>query len=260
MTISQYYDIPSRRENGDIDIFLFGENLLCDSIVRKQGIYVETIIEKDSTFNIEGIAVENHRVFFDEEMAFEREDKMYRRAQQMLYDMFEKGELRDFEVGSVTVKQLSPQSSALYHILHLFRHTTCLMLVMRHFCDWVVIFDKYRNEIDVEQLREQLIELNLDTFVGCVEQFCEEKFGYKPYLVEAKQAMQKKSQYLDEIIMLFNNEKQYIMPGAKAIKYKYMRYRAYKLYFGTTSIFESFVPEIYRNINIKLKRVVCSHE
>ncbi len=261
LTISQYYDTPARRESGDVDIFLFGDNKICDNIMRKQGITVESIIQKDSTFNIDGICVENHLRLFDEEMAFKREEIMYCKADKMLSDMFQNKELDDFQVRDVSCKQLSQQCAALYHILHLFRHTTCLMLVVRHFCDWVVLFDKYKNEIDVERLRAQLNELNLTTFVKCVERYCNLRLGYEPYIFpQSNENLVNEVDYIDEIIMLFNSEKRYYLPGGKALVYKYMRYKAYKMYFGTTSIFESFIPEIYKNVNLKLKKIVCSQK
>ncbi len=259
LTVSQYYPVPARRECGDIDLFLFENKELCDNIMRGRGIEVNTKSQKDSAFVIEGVYVENHSSLFDQDMAFEREATMYDRAQSIFYEMFRGDGLEEFELQDIKVSQLTPQCSALYQILHLFRHTTCLILALRQFCDFSVLFTKYRETIDIEELRAQLKELNLEFFVESVEEFCKQHFGYQPYIIASTSgSIEKGVEFFSEILSLFNSPKRYIIPGRKALVHKYKRYRSYKLFFPPTSLIESFIPEMFRYIKLKFRGIICS--
>ncbi len=259
LTASQYYPVPARRECGDVDLFLFEGKELCDNIMRDHGIDVNTQSQKDSAFVINGVYVENHRSLFDEEMTFEREAEMYDRAQSMLYDMFKSDGLTEFDIEDIKVSQLAPQCSALYQVLHLFRHTTCLVLAIRQFCDFAVLFSKYRELIDIELLREQLKDLNLEYFVECTEEFCRQQFGYQPYIIASSSTSTAKGvAFLSEILSLFNSPKKYHIPGRKALVHKYKRYKSYKLFFAPTSLTESYIPEMCRYIKLKFRGIICS--
>ncbi len=59
--LSEYYPVPSHRECGDIDIFLFDDYDKGNRLIEQQGIKVDRTGFKHSKFRFCGVTVENHK-------------------------------------------------------------------------------------------------------------------------------------------------------------------------------------------------------
>lgn len=63
--VGKYYPIPSHRQCGDIDIYLFGDYEKGNKIIESLGIEINRENSKHSVFTFHSVMVENHKSFLD---------------------------------------------------------------------------------------------------------------------------------------------------------------------------------------------------
>jgi hypothetical protein len=146
------YPIPSHREGGDIDIYLFGEYEKGNSIVESLGLKVnkgKTVNPKHSVFHFKGIPIENHKWFLNYEYAF----KHNKTIEDKLFGLIDYRDCETLSIGKETVYIPPPMFNAFYLIMHAVSHLSGFGVVVRHLCDWAVFLKKYHHNIDFDELK-----------------------------------------------------------------------------------------------------------
>lgn len=146
------YPIPSHREGGDIDIYLFGDYEKGNSIMEAMDIKVDkgkTVNPKHSVFHFKSIPIENHKWFLNYEYAF----KHSKTIEDKLYGLIDYKSCETLKIGNETVYIPPPMFNAFYLIMHAVSHLSGFGVVVRHLCDWAVFLKKYHHNIDFEELK-----------------------------------------------------------------------------------------------------------
>lgn len=146
------YPVPSHREGGDIDIYLFGEYNKGNSIMETMGIKVykdKTVNPKHSVFHYKGIPIENHKWFLNYEYAF----KHNKTIDDKLFDLIDYRSCETLNIGNETVYLPPPMFNAFYIMMHAITHLSGFGVVLRHLCDWAVFLKKYHQNIDFDELK-----------------------------------------------------------------------------------------------------------
>lgn len=249
ITISELYPTPFFREIGDVDVFLIGNATKADYLLSSVGIKNEEGIPKHSTFNLDGVSIENHYTLFDTILPFRRERQLYLRMEKMLEDMLT--DCAYIITFSDKVFQLPPQAAALYLIGHTFRHFCCLDMNIRQLCDWTIFFTKNREEIDCELLSVQINELGLTKFVSHINSVCSGYLGFKPYFINPVKADKQAERFIVDAILKYKSNP--IVPVWSVLQNLFHRNRIYKRYLGKIHFSEFLLPEIKSYFTYKLR-------
>ena len=261
-TIAQLYPSPERREGGDIDIFLFGKHQTGEQIIAKQHgdnkIKTKKKRSKHSQFVFNGIGVDNHINFVKDMSGLTPKlELFYDRIEKIIQKSISEGNIDVITIGTQKIYTLNPNTTAIYMTTHLFRHITANASSIRHFCDWVVFFNYYRNQLDRELLTTQIKECGLSKFVANVEAFCKKRFEYIPFLDfgdEYKIYEGKRS--IEQIVLTFsqdNNTHNTISIVKNSLKKIISSQKCYAEYLGMTNYFDYFIPNIFARIIQLLK-------
>lgn len=242
ITISELYTVPSFREGGDIDLYLFGEGEKGNQVMSSLGLKKSEFIPKNSTFVLEGIPIENHYTFFDTNLRFKREGELYQRMEKKLLSMFSKETCPKSSIDNVL--QLPPQAGAFFLIGHTFRHFCGLDMNIRQMCDWVVFFNKYENEIDAEALSSSIEELGLAKFTRHINAFCANNLGFEPYFNTPSEKDYKAQTFILKTILRYRVAPKVHIPMLDVFRYLFRRNNIYKRYLGNIKNSEFLLPEI----------------
>jgi hypothetical protein len=253
LTIASLYPVPSYREGGDIDIYLFGEAEKANAIASSMGIEVRNTTAKHSTFTFEGVTVENHRRLLDAESLFRREGALYRKMEDMVGEMFSRE--NSPRTGAGTALELPPQAAALFLAGHTFRHFCCGDINIRHLCDWVVFFEKRAGEINFERLSRQISELGLEKFARTINSFCAEHLGFEPQFFSDAGGTKKSHRLILTMITRYRRAPRVHIPVAGVLRHIFLRNRIYNSYLGPISPSEFLLPELRRYFVWLLKRL-----
>ena len=200
--VSKLYPVPSSRTCGDIDIFprwIDGKKLneqgleaceFIDKFAENKHISVEHENPKHSVFVLQNVTIENHASFMDvESIPFERE------IEKTLTDYInEEGliSVTDMEYASLTqqehsacptMKTLSPNANYIFLLRHMAKHFRAYQsLNLRQIMDFGVFLNYYRDELDIEKIRQNIIEfkhvLINDLMVTIAEKFTGYDLGF----------------------------------------------------------------------------------
>lgn len=146
-TISECYPRPSHRYSADLDSFLIkdGEHLdayeVGNQVVENHGVEVSRDYYKNSSFNISGLHVENHKYC----TPF-RGNKSLHRFEQLLQSMILNGPLTPFEDTGLLAPP--PLASALFLTEHAYSHFLHEGLNLRHILDWALFRRKHSSDVD----------------------------------------------------------------------------------------------------------------
>ena len=163
LTISKCYPIPSHRYSSDLDCFLIkgGEHLetyeLGNQVMEKHGLTVERVYYKNSSYQVSGLHVENHKFC----TPF-RGNKVLCRFEQLLQRMLLEGPLT--RIGDTGLLEPPVLFSALFFTEHTYSHFLHEGLTLKHFLDWTVF------------KRAHFSDMDWASFEGCVE-----KFGFRKF-------------------------------------------------------------------------------
>ena len=180
IALARLYPVPSCREFGDIDIFLFGKAKEGDVLLRSIAGKNLLASEKHKDFIYKGILIENHHTFLDS--GSRQNDLLEKRLMMIL----EKAGMTENRAASVspdeTILFPPPDFDALYVMLHLLVHWTC-RISFRFLCDLTVLFTAYKGKIDFSLYRDSLSEVGLlklsDIFISLSVKY----FGLNPEYV-----------------------------------------------------------------------------
>ena len=139
--LARLYPVPDSRACGDIDLFFFdrysdGNALLGNPDAPLDG--------KHSSHHVDGVEVENHLFFLDQNQVRQR------RAERYIHSTLPQA-WRD----SMGVFHLSPLGNMVYLLMHTVCHLTAkYKLPLRNLLDWGLFLHAYRNELSPDQCRK----------------------------------------------------------------------------------------------------------
>ena len=175
-TVSECYPIPAHRYSADFDCFLIknGEHLeayeLGNRVMENHEISVSRGFYKNSSFNVGGLMVENHKFC----VPF-RGNKLLRRFERLLQQMILEGPLTAF--GSTGLFEPPPLASALFMTEHAYSHFLHEGLNIRHILDWVLFRRKHDSDVNWYTFDKYIDEFGLRRFYDAYEHLGEFVLG-----------------------------------------------------------------------------------
>lgn len=146
-TVSECYPVPAHRYSADLDCFLIkdGEHLetyeLGNRVMEEHGAKVSRSYYKNSSFDIPGAHVENHKFC----TPF-RGNETLRRFERLLQDLILTGPLP--ELGDTGLLAPPPLASALFLTEHAYSHFLHEGLNLRHILDWALFRRRHATDVD----------------------------------------------------------------------------------------------------------------
>ena len=146
-TVSECYPVPAHRYSADMDCFLVrdGEHLDTyeqgNQVMEKHGIDVNRSYYKNSSFDLPGLHVENHKFC----TPFRGNDTL-RRLEQLLQKMILAGPM--CPLGDTGLLAPPPLASALFLTEHAYSHFLHEGLNLRHILDWALFCRRHATDID----------------------------------------------------------------------------------------------------------------
>jgi hypothetical protein len=81
------------------------------------------------------------------------------------------------DVSGASVLALCPLDCAVFLVIHTAAHFISSGFGLRHLCDFFLVVDRYRDEIDWNKFFRKAAEFNVDTFARALMRICRELFG-----------------------------------------------------------------------------------
>lgn len=152
-TVAALYPDPLLRMPGDID-FLIYDYPAAQSIFQSEwGVSLpDSFIEKEVAFEHNSVTYELHTQL----ITFR-----WRSHQQYWESMMQQPHQSVVVVDGKEVKSLLPNIYAVYVFAHLFFHFIREGIGLRQMCDWAIILDRYKDDIDTSQLSSDLDGLGM---------------------------------------------------------------------------------------------------
>lgn len=155
-TYSKLYLKPELRMAGDIDFLIHQEYHSVKKVIERQfSIKLpEKIVEREIEFEHGNVPFELHTSLRD----------WAKKKHQVIWDaLMEKEWLKKHyvEIDGVRVRTLSPTMNAAYVFIHLFFHFIREGVSLRQLCDWAMVLHHYKDEINKDELKKILSDLDL---------------------------------------------------------------------------------------------------
>lgn len=164
---------PNHRPCGDIDIWLFGEQVAADKVIKKEmGINVDTSHHHHTTFEWDGFFVENHYDFIN------TKDLKTSKSMEAIFKELGQDDSNCIEVNGEKVYLPSPDLHALFLIRHLALHFASVNINLRQLIDWAFFVEKHTKEINWTWLIETLEKYHMLDFYNCINAICVGDLGY----------------------------------------------------------------------------------
>ena len=179
-TISECYPIPSHRYSADLDCFLIkdGEHQeayeLGNQLIEKHGLLVERGFYKNSSYELEGLLVENHKFC----TPFRGNDTL-RRLERLLQEMILQGPLTEF--GDTGLLMPPVLASALFLTEHAYSHFLHEGLNLRHILDWALFYRKHQSDVDWAEFEHFVDEFSFRRFYDAFSHVGEYVLGLRDY-------------------------------------------------------------------------------
>ena len=179
-TISECYPIPSHRYSADLDCFLIknGEHLdayeVGNQVTEKHGVKVSRDYYKNSSFNILGLHVENHKFC----TPFRGNDTL-RRLERLLQEMILQGPLMEFEDTGLLMPPVL--ASALFLTEHAYSHFLHEGLNLRHILDWALFHRRHLADVDWAEFERYVDEFGFRRFYDAFSHVGEYVLGEREY-------------------------------------------------------------------------------
>lgn len=162
---------PEHRPTGDIDIYLFGQHDEADALVERElGIKVHREYHKHSTFDYDGVEVENHAKFIDDVS-----HKSNIRFERTLMALLREDECVASPIDNVLLPP--PTFNALFLLRHTGEHFASCEITLRHVLDVGTFFRKYRSAIDWAKVMEVYEQERMTRFFNGIATICVEYLG-----------------------------------------------------------------------------------
>jgi hypothetical protein len=133
LSIAQYYPVPSRREFGDLDIYLSEKYEEGNRLLEQWGAFHDSIDYKKHTgYIFKGIPVENHSYFL---VLLENAELLSR--DDTLFKTMADEELKNATTGKIVFP--ASDFTLLFFMYHALVHFVTERLRWRYFCDWAIL-------------------------------------------------------------------------------------------------------------------------
>ena len=183
--LSLNYPVPNHRLCGDVDIWLFEEQVTADGtmqrVVAQQradellknelGVDIDNDRHHHTVFYIDGVMVENHYDFLN--IHAHRSNRIIEERLKMLAQQ----DIESIDVNGVTVYLPSPDFHALFMLRHSASHFAAERIVIRHLLDWSYFVEKYSARVDWNGLVSFAREMNMHRFLHCLNAICIDRLG-----------------------------------------------------------------------------------
>ena len=179
-TISDCYPIPSHRYSADLDCFLIkdGEHIEAyehgNQVIEMHGLPVEREFYKNSSFDLAGLFVENHKFC----TPFRGNDTL-RQLERLLQEMILRGPLTEF--GDTGLLMPPALASALFLTEHAYSHFLHEGLNLRHILDWALFQRRHQSDVDWEQFERYVDEFGFRRFYDAFSHVGEFVLGERDY-------------------------------------------------------------------------------
>ncbi len=263
LTVASLYPNPTRREGGDIDMFLLGDKNKGDELIKSLGIavYEEGDDEKHSHFVFNGVDVENHNTFIDIEHYVDKYWQRTKRINEIIHNAVDEGRLSEMTIGSQRVATLEPTVALFFMVAHAMMHAIGVDGAIRQYSDIVVYTNHYREQIDSEWLKSRFEECGMSKYVANMEHFCVTRLGMSPlfdldekYIVEGELS-------LENILFMFRvkaKSKSIVRHTIDSLK-KLVLYRRIRLaYLGIGSYRDYVIPSFIKRTKALYLRICTS--
>lgn len=172
--LSLNYPKPELRNVGDIDIYLFGEKEHGDDMVEQElNIPVNRAYHKHSNFSYEGVAVENHGKFFDDEK-HRSNGSLELRLKELLDE--DGRNLIESPISNCFLP--SPTFNALFLMRHAGEHFATNEISLRHVLDLGFFFERFHNEIDWDYVLSVYNKEGMKGFYDSIATVCIRDLGF----------------------------------------------------------------------------------
>jgi len=151
--LSENYPLPSHRECGDIDIYLYGDYEKGNQILEALGIVVDKQGTKHDNFFFKGIPVENHKTFLDLTSG-----KINQRLEEHLHKILQEQGFDTIRIDDTEVRIPTPDFTAIFLTRHDITHFIASGLVLRYLCDLGLFFTRNASSINFSQFFKILEE------------------------------------------------------------------------------------------------------
>ncbi|GAB6010199.1 nucleotidyltransferase family protein [Dysgonomonas reticulitermitis] len=226
--LSQYYPIPSRREFGDIDIYLFGEKEQGDKLFKLWGAKKNLSSDKHSSFTWQGLLIENHDGFMDMDGSALNRDLNVRLKK-----------IVETDHGFTQAGQPlfpSVDFTTLFFMAHAVQHYVTDHIVWRYFCDWAMILRGLDGKWDMQAYEEALGHAGFRSFADAVTAVTVNEWGLPPGITPSFERQPELEARLRKERLLPKTLPGKDMPVLRLIIFKYRRLMArrwkYKLIYG----------------------------
>ncbi len=171
--LSLSYPTPEHRPCGDIDIWLYGRQQEADELLHKMhGVTINEDKHHHTTFNVNGILVENHYDFINVHSHASNIELEYE-----LKLLASDPKREKIEIDGVQITLPSPDFNALFLLKHMAAHFAAIEIGFRHICDWAIFVRSYGNKVDWDQLKATAERFNMHRFLEVVNLICFDKLG-----------------------------------------------------------------------------------
>lgn len=176
--LSLFYPVPEHRPYGDIDIWLFGRQPEADKLVAKEwGAPVDVHKEHHTTFDIDGVMIENHYDFVNT-LTHASNARLER-----LFKQYAAQPGESVAVAGVAVYLPSEQLNALFLLRHAAVHFAAINIGLRHVIDWHVFVAHCHDRIDWEALYAAARDAGMTEFLNCLNAICVDYLELDPAAV-----------------------------------------------------------------------------
>ena len=173
MAFSTYYPVPSHRECGDFDCYLYDNYAKGNAIARELGAKVDEEFYKHSEIIYRKLMVENHQY-----IVATRASKTVRAFNAML-DAMLREESSLSPLFDTKILMPSPMFNALFMTYHSHGHFLSEGIRLRHILDWAMFLEKEQNALDWEKFYAICEEQGLRTFADVQTAIAVKVFGIK---------------------------------------------------------------------------------
>ena len=191
--LSLNYPTPNHRPCGDVDIWLFEEQVDADGSVQRVvaqqradkllqehfGVEVDNDKHHHTVFYIDGVMVENHYDFLN--IHSHRSNKI---IEYRLLELVQQP-LEAVDVDGATVYFPSADFHALFLLRHSASHFAAERITLRHLLDWRYFVERYSRDMDWTGLQEFARKMNMHRFLNAMNAICIDYLGLPSECVPA---------------------------------------------------------------------------
>ena len=171
------YPIPSHRNPGDIDLFLFrkGDYLKANKWAESNGLKMENENVHHQGFEYHNIQIENHKnvCFF----GIKKYDKLF---DENIQNIIQNNRFSEIELNGLSVKVLPIELNAFYIFYHIFHHFIHLGIGLKQLCDWTLFMKAHSDNINKANFKKLVDSFDLLYAMEEFASFSVKYLGAKP--------------------------------------------------------------------------------